>query len=238
MILLLVCLVKKLIPIVTELFIRGTKVNISLVFITQSYFVEPKNIRLNSTHCPIMKIPNKQELQQIAFNRSSDIDFKRFMNLYKKCSANPYCFLVIDATLASGNPLRFRKNFLERIQKLIMTIDDKIRDETLQYDINKEATKILALSSGKNYKHEYLTGEEILPPDQRRGIEPAKFTYSPLGKALEKQIKTIEDHGKQLVESNEIAKKDFNIDRDSVPLEEPKKYLMNLLKKNLGNFRI
>ena len=106
---------KKLNPIVTELFIRGRKLNISLVFITQSYFAVPKNIRLNSTHYFIMKIPNKQELQQIAFNHSSDIDFKDFMNLYKKCTAKPYSFLVIDATLASDNPLRFRKNLLERI---------------------------------------------------------------------------------------------------------------------------
>ena len=73
---------KKLNPIVTELFIRGRKLNISLVFITQSYFAVPKNIRLNSTHYFIMKIPNKQELQQIAFNHSSDIEFQDFMNLY------------------------------------------------------------------------------------------------------------------------------------------------------------
>ena len=106
---------KKLNPIVTELFIRGRKLNISLVFITQSYFAVPKNIRLNSMHYFIMKIPNKQELQQIAFNHSSDIDFKDFMNLYKKCTAKPYSFLVIDATLASDNPSRFRKNLLERI---------------------------------------------------------------------------------------------------------------------------
>ena len=106
---------KKLNPIVTELFIRGRKLNISLVFITQSYFAVPKNIRLNSTHYFIMKIPNKQELQQIAFNHSSDIDFQDFMNLYKKCTAKPYSFLVIDTTLASDNSLLFRKNFLERI---------------------------------------------------------------------------------------------------------------------------
>ena len=66
-------------------------------------------------HYFIMKIPNKQELQQTAFNHSSDIDFQDFMNLYKKCTAKPYSFLVIDATLASDNPLRFRKNLLERI---------------------------------------------------------------------------------------------------------------------------
>ena len=76
------------------------------------------------------------------------IDFKDFMNLYKKCTAKPYSFLVIDATLASDNPSRFRKNLLERMQKL-MAIDDKTRDGKLQYDITREAAKISMLSSGK-----------------------------------------------------------------------------------------
>ena len=75
---------KKLNSIVTELFIRGRKLNISLVFIMQSYFKVPKDVRLNTTHFFIMKIPNKRELQQIAINHSSDIDFKEFINIYKK----------------------------------------------------------------------------------------------------------------------------------------------------------
>ena len=75
---------KKLNPIVTELFITGRKLNFSLVLIPQSYFAVPKNIRLSSTHYFVMKIPNKRELQQIAFSHSSDIDFQDFMNLYKK----------------------------------------------------------------------------------------------------------------------------------------------------------
>ena len=78
-----------------------------------------------------------------------------------------------------------------------MTTDDKIKDEKLQYDINREATKISALSSDKIDKYEYLTGEEILPSDQSRIIEQAKFTYSPLTKAFEKQMKTIEEQGKR-----------------------------------------
>ena len=106
---------EKLNLIVTELFIRGRKLIISLVFITQSYFVVPKNIRLNSIHYFFMKIPNKQELQKIAFNHSSDTDFKDFINLYKKCTAKPYSFLVIDTNLDSDNPLGFRKNLVERI---------------------------------------------------------------------------------------------------------------------------
>ena len=77
-----------------------------------------------------------------------------------------------------------------------MTIDDKIRDEKLQYNINREAAKISALSSGKSDKYEYLSGEEILPSDQRRVIEQAKFAYFPLGKAFEKQTETIEEQGK------------------------------------------
>ena len=88
----------KLNPIVKELFIRGRKLNISNVFITQSYFKVPKDIRLNSTHFFIMKIPNKRELQQIALNHSSDIDFKDFMQIYKKCTTEPYSFLVNDTT--------------------------------------------------------------------------------------------------------------------------------------------
>ena len=81
---------KKLNSIVTELFIRRRKLNISLVFITQSYFKVPKDVRLNTTHFFIMKIPNKRELQQIAISHSSDIDFKDFINIYKKCTDKPY----------------------------------------------------------------------------------------------------------------------------------------------------
>ena len=76
-----------------------------------------------------------------------------------------------------------------------MTVDDKIRDEKLQYDINRRAAKILALSLGKIDKYEYLTGEKRLPSDQIRIIEQAKSSYSPLDKAFEKQIKTIKDQG-------------------------------------------
>ena len=78
----------------------------------------------------------------------------------------------------------------------MMTINDQIKDEKLQYGINREAPKISALSSGKLHKYEYLTGEDILPSTQQQIIEQTKFAYSPLGKAFDKQIKTIEDQGK------------------------------------------
>ena len=87
-----------------------------------------------------------------------------------------------------------------------MTINDQIRDEKLQYDINREASKISALSSGNIHKCEYLTGEDILPCNQQQIIEQTKFTYSPLGKAFGKQIKTIEDQGKKQVDALENLK--------------------------------
>ena len=77
-----------------------------------------------------------------------------------------------------------------------MAVNDQIRDEKLQYGITRETAKISALSSGKIHKYEYLTGEDILPSDQEQIIDQVKFTNSPLGKAFEKQIETIEDQGK------------------------------------------
>ena len=101
---------KKLNSVVTELFIRGKKLNISLVFITQSYFKVSKDVRLNTIHFFIMKIPNERELQQIAINHSSDIHTKDFINIYKNCTDKSYSFLVNDTTLSSDDPLRFREN--------------------------------------------------------------------------------------------------------------------------------
>ena len=82
-----------------------------------------------------------------------------------------------------------------------MTINDQIKDEKLRYNINREAAKISALSSGKIHKYEYLTGEDILPSNQQQIIEQTKFTYSPLGKAFGKQTKTIEDQGEQQIKA-------------------------------------
>ena len=100
---------KKINSIVTELFIRGRKLNISIVFITQSYFKFPKDVRLNTSHFFVANIPNKGELQQIA-NHSSDISTKDFINIHRKCTSEPYSFLVNDTTLPPNSPLRFRKN--------------------------------------------------------------------------------------------------------------------------------
>ena len=91
--------------VIKELFIRCRKLNISLVFITQSYVSVPKEVRLNSTHYLIMKIHNKRELQQIAINHSADIDYKDFLKIYRNCTNES--FLTIDTTLPADNPVRF-----------------------------------------------------------------------------------------------------------------------------------
>ena len=101
--------------IIKEFFIRCRKINISLVFITQSYFSVPKDVRLNSTHYFIMKINNKRELQNIAINHSADNDYKDFIKIYGEFTKEPYNFLAIDTTLPSTNTLRFRKNLFDTL---------------------------------------------------------------------------------------------------------------------------
>ena len=118
----------------------------------------------------------------------------------------------------------------------MMTINDQIKDEKLQYDINREAAKISALSSGQLHKYEYLTGEDILPSNHQQIIEQTKFTYSPLGKAFDKQIKTIEGQGKKQVDAlntlksdNKITIKKYIYDPKDTPfISRQKKYLINL----------
>ena len=118
-----------------------------------------------------------------------------------------------------------------------MTINDQIKDEKLQYDINREAAKISALSLGKLHKYEYLTGEDILPSTQQQIIEQTKSTYSPLGKVFDKQIKTIEDQGKKQVDAlntlkpsdNKIAIEKYTYDPIDAPfISKQKENLINL----------
>ena len=99
--------------IIKKLFIRCKKLNISLVFITQSYFSVPKDVRLNSTHYLIMKINNRKELQNIAINHSADAGYQDFMKIYRECTKEPYHFLTIDTTLPASDPLRFTKKLFD-----------------------------------------------------------------------------------------------------------------------------
>ena len=101
---------KKFQAVLKELFIRYRKLNISLVFITQSYFPVPKDVRLNSTHYLIMKINNRNKLQNIAITHSADIDYKNFMKIYRECTKELHSFFTIDTTLPASDPFKFRKN--------------------------------------------------------------------------------------------------------------------------------
>ena len=126
-----------------------------------------------------------------------------------------------------------------------MTIDDEIRDEKLQYDINREAAKISKLSSRKIGKDEYLTGEEILPADQRRVIEQAKFKYFPLGKAFEKKTKAIEDQEEKQIKALKKSMQKYylnlmcllKIKKKVYHLISKKKYSIILLRKELEKLK-
>ena len=121
-----------------------------------------------------------------------------------------------------------------------MTIEDQIRDEKLQYDINREAAKISVLPSGKIDKYEYLTGEEILPSNQQQIIEQTKFTYSSLGKAFEKQTKTIKDQGEKQIKTIQDNKEQLvNINNDDdyknkLLLSREIEIFKNIYNKRLG----
>ena len=106
---------KKFQAIIKELFIRCRKLNISLVFIAQSYFKIPKDVRLNLTHYLVIKINSRIEFQNIACDHSADMDYKHFVKTYRKCTKEPYNFLTIDTTLPASDPLRFRKNLFESL---------------------------------------------------------------------------------------------------------------------------
>ena len=110
--------------IIKELFIRSIQLNISFIFITQSYFPVPKDVRLNTKYYFIIKINNKKELQNNAINHSADIDYQDFKKIYSECTKEPYNLLTIDTTLPASNLLRFRKNFLSLIK---ITVTDQIK---------------------------------------------------------------------------------------------------------------
>ena len=120
---------KKFQAIIKELFIRCRKLNISLVFITQSYFSVPKDVRLNSTHYLIMKINNRKELQNNAINHSADIDYNNFVRIYIECTKEPYSYLTIDTTLPASKVLLYQQVNLEKVCFFLIktTVPDQIK---------------------------------------------------------------------------------------------------------------
>ena len=177
--------------IIKELFIRYRKLNISIVFITQSYFRTPKDARLNSTHCILMKIGNKKELKSIAEEKSGHLDYKDFLKMYNYCTKEPYSFMTIDTRPTAT--ITFKKNFDEPINLQIMTrtdqtkiLNDKIESNINQYKVDRLDAEISAFSSGDLNKYEFLTRKDLTY--KPNALDKARFEFSPLGKAFSTRL--------------------------------------------------
>ena len=174
--------------IVKELFIRCRKLNISIIFITQSYFRTPKDARLNSTHYIIMKIGNKKELKSIAEENSGHLHFIEFLKIYNYCTREPYSFMMVDTRPTAR--IAFEKNFDEPIKDFINNtrkeqnkiLDAKIESNVNQYKLDRLNAEISAFSSGDLNKYEFLTRKDL--KYKPNALDKARFELSPLGKTF------------------------------------------------------
>ena len=155
------------------------------------YFSVTKDVRLNSTHYLIMKINKERELQNIAINHSADIDYNNFMMIYRECTRRLYSFLTIYTTLPASDSLRFRKIFFilikMKVTDQLKIIENEIKLNQAQYDLDRLEAKISAYSCGDLRNYEYLPGENL--GYKLSVLEKAKFDYSPLALTLNKTIK-------------------------------------------------
>ena len=174
--------------IVKELFIRCRKLNISIVFITQSYFRTPKDARLNSTHYILTKMGNKKELKSIAEENSGHLDFKDFLKIYNHCTKDPYSFMMVDTRPTAC--VIFKKQFDEPIKGFIdntrkeenKILDAKIESNVNQYKVDRLNAEISAFSSGDLNKYEFF--KKIDLNYKPNALDKARFEFSPLGKTF------------------------------------------------------
>ena len=202
---------KKAQQVLKDLFIRCRKLNISLYFLTQSYFSVPKDVRFNCTHYIIFKIHNQRELQNIAINHSANIDYKDFVRFIETAQKNLIIFwqLILPNLFIKDFKKSLMNPFLKKtIKEQIKILDKKIKQNQADYDLYRQNAKISALSSGKLDKYEYLTDKNLgYKPDP---VQKNKFEYSPLGElftkgldvnekqeGLLKRLKNIEGKNKQ-----------------------------------------
>ena len=189
--------------IVKELFIRCRKLNISLVFVTQSYFRTPKDARLNSTHYILMKMGNKKELKSIAEENSGHLDFKEFLKIYNHCTRDPYSFMMVDTRPTAR--VTFKKNFDESIKNFINNtrkeqnkiLDAKIESNVNQYKVDRLNAEISDFSSGDLNKYELLKRIDL--NYKPNALDKARFEFSPLGKTfstgLDKNVQGYQEEG-------------------------------------------
>ena len=196
---------KKLNPIVTELLIRGRKRNITIVFITQSYFKVPKDVRLNSTHFFIMKILNKRELQQIALNHSSDIDFKDFMKIYKECTKEPYYHKRLDKIEELNNKIDY-DNLKYVVEKSGLQYNfNKIKDPiTFLNDISEG--KISVEEAKEKQKDYYSYLNTIRRGNKNASQKRTLANINILFNARDNVIKYIEDYISMILEAKRLAR--------------------------------
>ena len=194
---------KNLKRIIKELFYRARKINVTTVFITQSYFRALKNARLNSIKYILMNINNKKELKRIAEEKSGHLDYKDFSKIYNHCTKELYSFMTIDARPTAIIP--FKKNFDESLindiemthKDQIKILDDKIESNTNQYKVDRLNVKISAFSSGDLNEYQFLTRKDL--NYKQNALDKAKFEFSPLGKTfsmgLNKTAEGYQDEG-------------------------------------------
>ena len=187
--------------IIKELFYRVHKINVSIVFIMQSYFRALKDARLNSMH--YILIGNKKELKRISEEKLDHLDYKDFLKIYNYCTREPYSFMLIDTRPIASIP--FKKNFDEQINLQRMTrkeqskiLDDKIESNNNHYKIDRLNAEISAISSGDLNKYEFLTRKELYY--KPNALNKARFEFSPLGRAFNEGLdKTVVNYQEESV---------------------------------------
>ena len=191
---------KKFKKMIKELFYRSRKMNVSIVFITQSYFGAFKDARLNSTHYILMKIDNKKELKSIAEEKSGNLDYKDFLKMYNYCTQEPYSFMTIDARPTATMVLeKILKNFLIKMTRKdqIKILNNKIKSNNAQFKLDRLNAEICAFSEGNLDKYEFLTRKDL--KYKPNALDKAKFEFSPLGKVfnqgLDKKAEDYEEEG-------------------------------------------
>ena len=229
-----------------ELFIRCRKLNIALVFITQSYFSVPKDLRLNSTHYLIMKINNRRELQNVSTDHSAGVNYQDLKKSYRECTKEPFNFFDNRYYVTSKWSFMIQKKIIKRkITDRIKISDKKLMQNEVQYDLGRKDVKISGLSSHNLDKYEYLGCEDLgLKPST---VEQTECEYSPSGKmfnkglekkegkkeVLLKRLKNVEDLGKKQLDKDSKSLRSISYFSYLSTKKKWKKKKLVLILKNL-----
>ena len=232
--------------VIKELFIRCRKLNIALVFITQSYFSVPKDLRLNSTHYLIMKINNRRELQNVSTDHSAGVNYQDLKKSYRECTKEPFYFFDNRYYVTSKWSFMIQKKIIKRkITDRIKISDKKLMKNEVQYDLGRKDVKISGLSFHNLDKYKYLGCEDLgLKPST---VEQTECEYSPSGKmfnkglekkegkkeVLLKRLKNVEDLGKKQLDKDSKSIRSISYFSYLSTKKKWKKKKLVLILKNL-----